>query len=39
MMKEPSDSPLSGVDGYVGTGALNARRVEFNFETNSLPWN
>jgi len=39
MMKGPSDSPLSGVDGYVGTAALNARRVEFNFETNSLAWN
>jgi hypothetical protein len=39
MMKGPSESLLSGVDGYVGTGALNARRVEFDFETNSLAWN
>jgi hypothetical protein len=39
MMKGPSESLLSGVDGYVGVAALNARQVEFNFETNSLAWN
>jgi hypothetical protein len=39
LMKGPSENLLPGVDGYLGTDALNARRVEFNFETNSLSWN
>ena len=39
LIKGPSESPLSDVDGYLGTDALNAQQVEFDFEANTLTWN
>src|SRR5262249_6509659 len=39
LIKGPSESLLSDVDGYLGTQALNAQQVEFNFEANTLTWN
>jgi len=39
LIRGPAENLFPGVDGYLGTDALNARRVEFNFETNSLSWN
>jgi len=38
LVKEPSGSVLSGIDGYLGTAALKARRIDFNFETKTLAW-
>jgi aspartyl protease len=38
LIKAPSGNVLSGIDGYLGTAALKARRIDFNFETNTLAW-
>lgn len=38
LVKAPSVSVLPGIDGYFGTAALKARRIDFNFETNTLHW-
>jgi predicted aspartyl protease len=38
LMKSPSQDLINDVDGYIGTRALNAQRIEFNFETNTLAW-
>jgi len=37
LVKAPPGSVL-GIDGYLGTAALKARRIDFNFETNTLAW-
>jgi Aspartyl protease len=37
LVKAPGNV-LSGIDGYLGTAALKARRIDFNFETNTLAW-
>jgi hypothetical protein len=38
LVKAPPDKVLPGIDGYLGTAALRARRIDFNFETNTLAW-
>jgi hypothetical protein len=38
LMKSPSRDLIDDIDGYIGTRALNAPRIEFNFETNTLAW-
>ena len=38
LVKTPPDSQLPGIDGYLGTAALKARRIDFNFETKTLAW-
>jgi hypothetical protein len=38
LMKGPSADQLVGIDGYLGLNALQARQIEFNFETHTLAW-
>ena len=38
LIKAPSGNVLSGIDGYLGTAALKARRIDFNFEAKTLAW-
>jgi predicted aspartyl protease len=38
LVKAPPENVLPGIDGYLGTAALKARRIDFNFETNTLAW-
>jgi len=38
LVKAPPNNVLPGIDGYLGTAALKARRLDFNFETNTLAW-
>ena len=38
LVKAPPANVLPGIDGYLGTDALKARRIDFNFETNTLAW-
>ena len=38
LVKAPPGNILPGIDGYLGTAALKARRIDFNFETNTLAW-
>ena len=38
LVKAPSGSVLPGIDGYFGTAALKAKRIDFNFETKTLAW-
>ncbi len=38
LVKAPPENILPGIDGYFGTGTLKARRIDFNFETNTLAW-
>ncbi|HKS77069.1 MAG TPA: aspartyl protease family protein [Terriglobales bacterium] len=38
LVKAPSGNVLTGIDGYLGTAALKARRIDFNFETKTLAW-
>ena len=38
LVKAPPDNVLPGIDGYLGAAALKARRLDFNFETNTLAW-
>jgi predicted aspartyl protease len=38
LVKAPSGNALSGIDGYLGTAALKAHRIDFNFETKTLVW-
>jgi len=37
LIKGTSKDPV-GMDGYLGTRALKAQQIEFNFETNTLAW-
>jgi hypothetical protein len=34
----PKQDLLPGIDGYLGTGPLSARRIEFDFEAKTLRW-
>jgi predicted aspartyl protease len=38
LVKAPSGNVLPGIDGYLGAARLKARRIDFNFETNTLGW-
>ena len=38
LVKAPPENVLRGIDGYLGTDALKARRIDLNFETNTLAW-
>ena len=38
LVKAPPANVLPDIDGYLGTAALKARRIAFNFETNTLAW-
>jgi len=38
LVKAPPTNVLPGIDGYLGTDTLKARRIDFNFETNTLAW-
>jgi predicted aspartyl protease len=38
LVKAPPASMLADVDGYLGTAALKARRIDFDFETNTFAW-
>jgi predicted aspartyl protease len=38
LVKTPPGKVPSGIDGYLGTAALKAHRIDFNFETNTLAW-
>lgn len=38
LVKAPPENVLPGIDGYLGTDTLKARRIDFNFETNTLAW-
>jgi predicted aspartyl protease len=38
LVKAPPENVLPGIDGYLGTDTLKARRIDFNFETNTLTW-
>jgi predicted aspartyl protease len=38
LVKAPPGTLLSGIDGYLGTAALKARRIDFDFETSTLAW-
>jgi predicted aspartyl protease len=38
LVKAPAEDVLPGIDGYFGTAALNARRLDFDFETKTLAW-
>jgi Aspartyl protease len=34
----PAKGVMDGVDGFLGLSALNARRINFDFETNTFSW-
>jgi len=36
LMNSPPGQILQGIDGYIGTASLRARRIEFNFTTKTL---
>jgi predicted aspartyl protease len=38
LMKSPPDNVLADIDGLLGTVPLQARRIHFNFETDTLTW-
>jgi len=38
LVKAPPAGQLPGVDGYFGTAALKARRIDFNFDVKTLSW-
>jgi predicted aspartyl protease len=38
LMNGPSENLLPGIDGYLGTGALNAQQVAIDFANNTLAW-
>lgn len=38
LVKAPPADQLPGVDGYFGTVALKARRIDFNFDEKTLGW-
>jgi predicted aspartyl protease len=38
LVKAPPENVLRGIDGFLGTNTLKARRIDFNFETNTLAW-
>jgi hypothetical protein len=38
LIEAPSDEILPGIDGFLGTGPLMARQVNFDFVTGTLRW-
>lgn len=38
LVNSPSPSFLANIDGYLGTAALKAHRLDFNFEAHTLGW-
>ena len=38
LVKAPPGGQLPGIDGYLGTAALKARRIDFDFKTKTLSW-
>jgi hypothetical protein len=38
LISAPGAKRLSGVSGYLGLAALDAKQVAFSFETNQLLW-
>lgn len=38
LMNGPREDLLPGIDGYLGTGALKARRVEIDLEGRTMSW-
>jgi predicted aspartyl protease len=38
LVKAPPGNQLPGIDGYLGTAALKALRIDFNFRTKTLAW-
>ena len=38
LVKAPPGRVTQGIDGYLGIAALKARRVDFDFENNTLAW-
>jgi predicted aspartyl protease len=38
LTQSPTKGVLDGIDGLLGLAALKARRVNFDFETNTLSW-
>jgi hypothetical protein len=37
-MRGPRENEPDGIDGFLGIAALNASRVEFDFEKGTLRW-
>ena len=38
LVEAPPDNVLPGIDGLLGMASLKARRINFNYATNSLTW-
>jgi len=38
LVKAPPGGRLPGIDGYLGTAALKARRIDFDFKSKTLSW-
>ena len=38
LVKRPQHAAFANIDGYLGTAALRAQHIHFNFETNALSW-
>jgi len=38
LAKGPPDNVLPGIDGCLGTASLKARRIDFNYATNTIAW-
>jgi hypothetical protein len=38
LVRAPSGNVLPGIDGYLGTAALKARRIDFDLERGTLAW-
>ena len=38
LMNGPAENLLPGIDGYLGTGALNAQQVAIDFANNTMAW-
>jgi predicted aspartyl protease len=38
LISGPKQNFLPGIDGYLGTDPLKAKRIEFDFEANTLRW-
>jgi hypothetical protein len=38
LVKAPSGNILPGIDGYLGTAALKARRLDFDLDKGTLAW-
>jgi predicted aspartyl protease len=38
LVNGPPENVLPGIDGFLGTASLKARRIKFNFATNTLSW-